>query len=265
MLAASLTWGLPMLAPASGAAQILETETARPIGKGTLELGGNFEFQHSSDGDETALPFAIEYGLTNRFELLVEPVAFTAIRPKAGTNATGVGDLEVTATYLLSRERGGAPALAFAGEVKLPTARNTLIGTGKTDLAGYLIASKWLGRFDTHANLGYTIVGRPSGAQLKNIFNFALAAERSLGKTSELFGEILANTASSAGGESVGPVLPGGVVAEAPTGEIVGSVGVAKYVMPTVRLAMGLSIDNSGAFMVRPGFTIRHRADALIH
>jgi hypothetical protein len=170
-----------------------------------------------------------------------------------------MGDLEVTATYLMRHESGGTPALAFAGEVKLPTARNTLIGTRKTDVAGYLIASKSMGRFDTHANLGYTIVGRPAGSHLKNIFNFALGSEMRLGETSELFGEILANTASSKAAEPVGPVAPGGVVAEAPAGEIVGSLGVAKYVIPSLRLSLGLSVDNNGAVQVRPGFTLRRR------
>ncbi len=88
-------------------AQILETETARPLGRGGLEVGSNFEYQTSSEGHEIALPFAVEYGFTDRLEMLVEPVAYTAIRPKVGTRATGVGDVEVTLTYLARRESGG--------------------------------------------------------------------------------------------------------------------------------------------------------------
>jgi hypothetical protein len=246
-------------APAVAAAQILETETARPLGRGTLEVGTNFEYQTSSEGHESALPMAVEYGFTDRFELLLEPVAYTAIRPKAGQRATGVGDLELTGTYLVRRESDGTPALALAGEVKFPTANNSLIGTGKTDFAGYLIASKRVGRFDTHANIGYTVVGRPAGVQLNNIFNFALASEMSLGTNAELFGEILGNTASSSSGEATGPVPPGTITPEAPSGEIVGTIGVAKYVLTGMRLSMGLSVDNNGAVMFRPGFTLRRR------
>jgi outer membrane putative beta-barrel porin/alpha-amylase len=248
-------------APGMCMAQILETETARPLGRGVLELGTNFEYQTSSEGSETALPLAVEYGVGDRWELLVEPVAYTAIRPKVGTRATGIGDMELTVTYLARRESGGTPAVALAGEVKFPTARNTLIGTGKTDLAGYLIASKRLGRFDTHANLGYTIVGHPAGAQLKNIFNFALASELSLGTRSELYGEILANTASSSAAEPTGPVVSGTSTPEAPSGEIVTSIGVARYVVPSLRLSLGLSVDNNGAVLFRPGFTWRRRGD----
>jgi hypothetical protein len=250
---------LSLFLPTVAAAQILETETARPIGRGALEFGTNFEYQTSSEGSETALPLAVEYGLTDRLELLAEPVAYTAIRPKVGQRATGVGDMEVTLTYLARRETPGFPALALAGEVKFPTAHNTLIGTGKTDYAGYLIASKRMGPLDTHANVGYTIVGKPGGAQLKNIFNFALGSELRLGATTELFGEILGNTASSSAPEPTGPVPPSGVVAEAPSGEVVGSIGVARYVIPSLRLSMGFSVDNNGAVLFRPGFTVRRR------
>src|SRR5205085_1316719 len=91
---------LALMVPAVCPAQILETETARPVGKGTLELGTNFEYQISSEGSELALPMGVEYGFSDRLELLLEPVAYTAIRPKAGLHAAGVGDIELTSTYL---------------------------------------------------------------------------------------------------------------------------------------------------------------------
>ena len=77
-------------------AQALETETARFLEGGTYELGTGFEFQTSSQGIEHAVPLALEYGVTDRFSVLVEPVAYTAIRPKSGKAATGIGDLEIT-------------------------------------------------------------------------------------------------------------------------------------------------------------------------
>jgi hypothetical protein len=248
-----------LLTVSAASAQILETETARPIGKGAFEASGNFEYQASSEGHETAIPFALEYGATDRFELLLEPVAYTAIRPKVGPRATGGGDLEATATYLVRRETSRTPAIALAGEVKFPTTNNTLIGTGKTDFAGYLIASRRFGSVDTHANLGYTIVGKPAGSQLNNIFNFALGWEWGLTPSSELYGEFLANTAASSAGESSVTPPPGTTTSEAPSGEIVASVGVAKYVIRSMRLSLGVSVDNNSAVLLRPGFTIRTR------
>lgn len=246
-------------APRLCRAQVLETETARPVGSGVLEFSTNFEYQTSSEGSETAIPLAVEYGINNRFELLVEPVAYTAIRPNSGPEATGIGDLEVTGTYLIAQETAGRPALAFAGEIKIPTARNTLIGTGKTDYTAYAIGSKRFGRLDMHANVGYTVVGRPAGSQLKNIFNFALAAERALGSTTQLFAEVLGNTASSSAPEPTGPVSPGAATPEAPSGEVVGTVGIAKFAWRTVRLSAGISVDNNGAVLLRPGFTVFSR------
>jgi hypothetical protein len=244
---------------ASAAAQILETETARPLGRGVWEISGNVEYQVSSEGNESALPFALEYGLTDRLELLAEPVAWTAISPNTGAHATGVGDLEMTLTWLARAETARTPALALAGELKIPTARNTLIGTGETDAALYLIASRRRGRFDTHANLSYTFVGQPPEANLKNIFGFALAAELGLGQagSNALFGEALGNTASASnpepstgtGGETATP--------EAPAGEVSVTVGAAHYFVTGLRAALGLSIDNSGAVLFRPGFTYR--------
>jgi hypothetical protein len=245
-----------LLSASPAPAQILETETARPVGKGVFEIGTNFEYQVSSEGHEAALPFAVEYGFTDRLELLVEPVAYTAIRPKVGTRATGGGDLETTLTYLVRRETGAAPALALAGEVKFPTTNNRLISTGRTDYTGYLIGSKRFGGLDTHADIGYTVVGRPAGASLKNIWNFAFGWERSLGPVSELYGEFLGNTAAVATPETIGPTPPG-TTPEAPSGEFVASLGVARYVIPSLRLSLGLSIDNNSAVLFRPGFTIR--------
>src|SRR5579872_798636 len=178
------------------AQQPLETETARPLKAGVFELQTAFEYQRSNDGTERAAPLGFEYGITNRLSLLVEPVLYTSIRPKVGTPATGLGDLEATVSYLVANERRRLPALEIAGEIKAPTARNAIIGTGKTDLAAYVFASKRYGKFDTHANLGYTFVGKPAGSQLDNIINVAFAAEYFLNPRIDLVAEFLANTSS---------------------------------------------------------------------
>ena len=243
------------------AAQTLETETARPLGRGVWELSGNFEYQVSSEGSESAVPFAVEYGLTDRIELLAEPVAWTAISPKTGAHATGVGDLEMTLTWLARAETARTPAVALAGELKIPTARNSWIGTGKTDAAFYLIGSRRRGRLDTHANLSYTIVGRSAGANLKNIFGFALAAELGLGESgvNALFGEVLGNTASASNPEPGTGTGAGTATPEAPAGEVSATAGAAHYFVNGLRASLGLSVDNNGAVLFRPGLTYRFR------
>jgi hypothetical protein len=145
-LATAIILACTVSLPATLTAQILETETARTLRAGQLEVGAGYEFQHSSEGNETAIPFAFELGITDRVGLLVEPVPYTAIRPKVGSSATGSGDLEITASYLMRDESGRIPAIALAFEEKVPTAKNNLIGTGKPDHTAYVIASKRFGQ-----------------------------------------------------------------------------------------------------------------------
>jgi hypothetical protein len=159
------------------ASQPLETETARPLPQGVFKIELTGEFQTSREGTERAFPFVFEYGLTSRTEIAVEPVFGTSINPKSGPSASGFGDIEVTLTHLLLPEEGGMPAFAVAGEIKLPTAGNRQIGTGKTDGTVWAIASKRLGRLDVHGNLGYTVIGKPAGTHLKNIIDYAIAEE----------------------------------------------------------------------------------------
>jgi hypothetical protein len=241
-------------APAGIAAQTLETETARLLPKGGLTVSGNYEFQTSSEGKELALPIAVELGLNDRLEFLVEPVPYTSIRPGGMPRATGAGDLELTVTYLL---HGGGTALAFAGEAKVPTARNALIGTQKTDYTMYLIASRTRGRASTHANIGYALLGKPAGVQLNNIFNFALAEEVRLNASSHLFGEVLAST-SSGMGEGEGSPNPGApVVSELAGSEVVGTFGAAYVLVPGFEVSLSVSYDNNQAVLLRSGFTYR--------
>ncbi len=231
------------------AGQPLETETSRLLKARQFEVENTFERQLSSEGTETSVPMAVEYGITDNLELLAEPVFYTAIRPKVGSQATGLGDVEVTLSYLFLHERSMFPALTTAAEVKIPTANDILISTKKTDYTGYLIASKRFGKFDTHANIGYTIIGKPAGVQLSNIFSFALAEEYHLNERFDIVGEILGNTSSSPEG-SENAVAP-----EAAGGELVGMLGVRYRIQPHLLLALGVSYDNNNAVLIRPGLT----------
>ena len=231
-------------------AQTLETETARLLPARRWEIGSAFEFQKSGDGTEAAIPFAFEYGLTNRFELLVEPVPYTAIRPKVGRHAIGAGDVEATVTALLRRETRSMPALAFAAEVKFPTARDSLIGSGEPDYTGYLILSKRLGRIDTHLNLAYTFVGRQDNVQLNNIVSLAAAGVYKLRPRTELFGEVLGNTAAIPSSES-------STTPEVAGGEVSGTLGVGREIGLGLLLYLAFSYDTNNAVLMRPGLTWR--------
>jgi len=237
------------------AQQPLEAETARlPLAR-SFEVQSTFEFQTSKNGTETAIPFATEYGITDRIALMAEPVFYTSIRPEVGRRVNGVGDLEATLSYLALNERRRLPAFAIAGEVKVPTARNILIGTRETDYTVYLIASKRIGKFDTHFNLGYTIVGKPAGSNLQNIVPFAIAEEYFLNHNWVLLGEILANTASTTNGDTTTLGNLSGIVPEAPAGELIGMVGFRRRIREHFFFTFGVNYDNNGAVLFRPGLT----------
>lgn len=244
-------------ATSASASQPLETETARLLPKGIFKIEAAAEFQRSSEGTERAFPLIFEYGLTNRTEITVEPVFSSSIRPKAGRHASGFGDIEVTLTHLFLPETVTTPAFAAAGEVKIPTARNRLIGTGKTDFTGWAIASKRLGRLDVHANLGYTVVGRPAGTKLSNIVDYAIAEEYHVSPIFDVVAEVIGNTSSlgERGGENASPAP--GVPAEAAGSERSVMLGMRYKATPSLVLSMGVSYDNNHALLVRPGISWR--------
>lgn len=250
---------LAVAAPGVASAQELETETARLLRAGAFKAGAGLEYQISSEGTELAVPLFGEVGLLDRLELTVEPVAFVAILPKEGRRAEGLGDVEVTLAGLALEERDWLPAIALAAEVKIPTARNELIGTREVDYAGTLILSKRFGDLDVHLNAGYAILGEPPGTHVNDIFVFAAAAKYFVDDRLDLFAEILGNTSSSSdaeGGGSTGTGTGTGTSPELAGNELIGTIGAGYRVAPSVLLSLSMSYDNNDAITIHPGITI---------
>lgn len=249
---------LGTLAAARGvlAGQPLETESTRLIPAHRFEVELGCEVQSSSFGRETTLPFALGYGITDRLELLVEPVPYTSIHDPAGVLAHGQGDLEVTLTSRVRVERPRAPALALAAEIKLPVAESPVIGSDKTDVTAWLIASKQAGRWDTHANLGYTWVGKPPGADVQNVYSFGLAEEFRASRRWELVGEVYGSTAALAESNDAGPGGESSLTPEIGGAETVGALGVRLRVPSGLVLSLGVSYDNQQALLVHPGLAV---------
>jgi hypothetical protein len=238
------------------AGQPLETETARLLPKGVAQFEGVLEYQTSKDGTESAAPIVLEYGLTDSLQFALEPVLYTSIQPKTGRSASGLGDLETTLTFSVVPEGAWTPALAIAGEIKFPTAHDSLIGTRKTDYRGVVIASKQLGWADAHLNLGYTVVGSPPGVKLDNVVDYGFALEFPMMGKMQLVTEFLGNT-SSGGSEPV----PGSstVAAEVAGAEMIGLIGGRYILTRDTALSLGLTYDNNHALLTRAGISILFR------
>ncbi|NVO02828.1 MAG: transporter [Bacteroidetes bacterium] len=235
-------------------AQVLETEESKPLLPGQFEIGTGLEYQVSKEGSESALPLAIEYGLTKKFTLLVEPVGFTSIRPKIGSSAKGIGDLEVTLFYQFVSEKKVMPSISLSAEIKIPTAQNMLIGTGKTDYTPFLIVSKTTGKFFTSLNLSYTFLGKPAGVVANNLFNYGLGTIFTVSPKSILYAEIYGNTSAVGDGETPEGVNTNpSVNTELSGGETVGAIGYGYYLKKELLLSFGVNYDNNNAFLFRPG------------
>ena len=235
-------------------AQVLETEESKPLLPGQFALGTGLEFQTSGEGTETALPLAVEYGLSKKFTLLVEPVAFTKINSKTGIDAFGIGDIEVTLFYQIVSEKKILPSISVSGEIKIPTAQNTLIGTGKTDYTPFLIMSKKIGKFYTSLNLSYTFLGKPEGVTVNNLFNYAIGTIFIASPRSIIFAEFYGNTSAFGGEAPEGiPTDPALNTSELSGGENVGSIGYGFYLKKELLLSFGVSYDNNHSIMFRPG------------
>lgn len=78
----------------------------------------------------------------------------TAVFEQSGS-ASGVGDVVVRGKYRLTST--GRMGLAAGLDARLPTGdERDLLGTGATQVKGYVIASAHFGSFSPHANAGYT-------------------------------------------------------------------------------------------------------------
>ena len=227
-----------------------------------MEFESTVEYQTSPDGKEFALPFALTYGITDRLEFLLEPVIYTRIMPDVGTTESGLGDIESTLTYRLNDETDHLPAFAIAAEVKIPTASNDVIGTGKADYAAYAIASKRFGDWDFHLNVNYTFLGEPSGTSVSNTYGGAVAFEYHANPDWDFVGEYI-STSSSAGDGGDGGVTPppgdSGSASEAAGGESFAMLGLRYRITPKAQFAFGVSYDNNSAWLIRPGITVKFR------
>jgi hypothetical protein len=236
-------------------AQVLETEESKPLLPGQFALGTGLEYQISKEGTEFALPLAIEYGISKKFTLLVEPVAYTSIKPKTGTQAKGIGDLEITLFYQIVSEKKVMPSISISGEIKIPTAQNTMIGTGETDYTPFLIVSKTTGKFFSSLNLSYTFLGKPEGVTANNLFNYALGTIFTISPRSILYAEFYGNTSAFGGETPEGGATdnPGNTNSELSGGENVGAIGYGFYLKKALLISLGVYFDNNKAFLIRPG------------
>ena len=143
-------------------------------------------------------------------------------------------------------------AIALAAEAKIPTASNRQIGTGKADVTQYFIASKRVGAFDGHVDVGYSFVGTPAGLAVQNTRNLAVALEAHLSPRVELVGEALSTSAAAGAGGGEGSATAPEIAGAEP----VGMLGVRDRGGRFPWRSLGVTYDNTQAVPFRPGGTL---------
>lgn len=148
----------------------LMADLARDVGKASVAgeegawiVESSLEMERDEEGTTWTIGGAIKYTPEElpRLNLALEPVLWEWDEPKDGPGAEGVGDADVTASYLVRPSDGSWPAVVVAGRVKVPTASDREIGTGAFDGAALLIIGREIGDLDVNLALEYATFGQP--------------------------------------------------------------------------------------------------------
>ncbi len=239
-LAAALC-AVALVAPALRADTVLETETAELGKKGEGLISNSMQFEHTPDGRTTFSLFQFEYAITDRSEILIEPFFQEWDKPKVGKSFHGAGDLEITPSYMivLDNEQTWQPAVVLAFKIKVPTARNRDIGTGKYDYYPYFIFGKKIGNWLFNANLGVNFFGQTSGEpHRKDQLIYDFSVERKLTPKWSVFAEVFANSKPEAGAK----------------GTFSGAVATEYAFTEHFNAFVSVGCDTDRVFNVRPGF-----------
>ncbi len=221
---------------------VLETETAELGKKGEGLISNSVQFEREKDGSRTAFTlFQFEYALTDRAEILLEPFFQEWDNPKDGKSFHGAGDFEVTPSYMVVLEKQYVPAIVLAFKLKVPTARNRDIGTGKYDYLPYVIFGKTIGKWVFNANVGYNFITSPSKDEhLSNQFIYDFSVERKITDKWSVFAEVFANSSPAAGER----------------GTFSGAVATEYQFNEHFNVFVSVGYDTDHLFNVRPGFNI---------
>lgn len=99
---------------------------------------------------------------------LVGGVIVSAPGSTATVARSGLGDLNLSAGYMLTRENGALPAFEISGGAKVPTANST-IGTGEADYSANISVYKSISpKLMLFGTVGYSWLGSPAAYTLEN-------------------------------------------------------------------------------------------------
>jgi hypothetical protein len=143
----------------------LQIEDAYPIAKGEIALEGGARFNDRRQG-RTRFAFQpqVLYGAFYNTQLEIGGDLLT--EPTSISGSEKSGDLRIGALYNFNTETLTMPALAVKLEMELPT------GVRSRGMDGTIsgIATRSFGRWRTHLNAEYTVVGSAQGIERNGVY-----------------------------------------------------------------------------------------------
>ena len=225
---------------------VLETETAQLGKKGEWLISESVQFERAKDGSRTTFTLMqYEVGLTDRCELLIEPFFQEWDKPKGEKRFHGMGDLEITPSYMIVVDdpKKWVPAILLAFKVKVPTAKNRNIGSGRVDYYPYVIVGKTFGPWVLNANFGIDVIGTSKNDHdTRNQFIYDFSVERKITDKWSVFAEVFANSKPAVGD----------------VGTFAGAIATEYKFTEHFEAFVSVGYDTDHLFNVRPGFNIEY-------
>ena len=225
---------------------VLETETAELGKKGDWLVSNSVQFERAKDGSRTTFTLTqYEVGITDRAEILIEPFFQEWDKPKGEKRFHGMGDLEITPSYMivLDDPKKWVPAVVLALKVKVPTAKNRNIGSGRVDYYPYVIVGKTFGPWVLNANFGVDVIGRSKNDHdTRNQFIYDFSVERKITDQWSVFAEVFANSKPAVGD----------------VGTFAGAIATEYKFTEHFNAFVSVGYDSDRMVNVRPGFNIEY-------
>ncbi|MFQ5828120.1 MAG: hypothetical protein ACE5JD_03055 [Candidatus Methylomirabilia bacterium] len=138
----------------------LESDEAETLPPRTVSASVGWEYAEEDNGDvEITIPLDATYGITKHFELGIQ-IPVLSLNPEEDDDAAGVGDIRLRPEHVFLEESRILPSLAWGAIVKFPTGSESEdLGSGRTDYAVELLASKSVGPTLGSIHLTHTFVG----------------------------------------------------------------------------------------------------------
>ncbi len=101
--------------------EVFQAETVYPQEKGEVQLLLRPTFSDRDDRNLFQVPFSIEYGITDVWQLEVAWDTFVNRNPETGATTRGIGDLEISTKYSFMNIAGSDFHAAVGLEIGFPT------------------------------------------------------------------------------------------------------------------------------------------------